>query len=67
MNDDPADDCACLLRRHQLTRELRQDRQSLPHPSIGGSRGYPVWFREAELQRWQNGEEITASRQSIHR
>ena len=65
MNNDPADERARLRRNYQLTREVEQDRQLLPHPSVGGSRGYPVWFREQEIQRYQNGEEIIASRKSI--
>ena len=40
MNDDPADERADTRRRLQLSRELEVDRQSLIHPSVGGTRGY---------------------------
>ena len=67
MNDDPADARALARRRLQLSRELEQTRQALPHPSIGGARGYPLWFRQEELQRHQTGNPTTASPSSLTR
>ena len=55
MNDDPADERADSRRRLQLSRELEVSRQTLPHPSVGGTRGYPVWFRRLEVQRYRDG------------
>ena len=67
MNNDPADARAKARSHLQLARELETDRRSLPHPSVGGSRGYPVWFRMAELERHAAGEETTASKESLYR
>ena len=67
MNDDPADARALARRRLQLSRELEQTRQALPHPSIGGARGYPLWFRQEELQRHQTRNPTTASPSSLTR
>ena len=55
MNDDPADERADSRRRLQLSRELEVDRQAFPHPSVGGSRGYPLWFRRLELDWFRQG------------
>ena len=52
MNNDPANECAKLRSRLQLSRELEFDQQTLPHPKVGGTRGYPVWFRWLELMRY---------------
>ena len=67
MNNDPANLRANTCRRLGLDREEQVSRASLPHPSLGGSRGYPVWFRREELQKRANGEitevpEITLDR-----
>jgi hypothetical protein len=35
-----------------LSRQLQQTRRVLPHPREGGSSGYPVWFREEQLEKW---------------
>ena len=55
MNDDPADERADMRHRLQLSRELEVDRRSLTHPSVGGTRGYPVWFRTLEVRRRVRG------------
>ena len=67
MNDDPADERAERRRRLQLSRELENPRKSLHHPSFGGTRGYPVWFRHLEIDRFRRGEPIVAHRDSLHR
>ena len=50
-----------------LTRQLRVTRTPLPEPNKGGCRGYPVWFRIAELQRAANGEPTTVHRSTLAR
>ena len=55
MNDDPADERTDSRRRLQLPRELEVDQQSLPHPSICGTRGYLLWFRWLEIDRHNDG------------
>lgn len=48
---DPADDKTDLCCTLQLLRELQVNRLTFPHPSGGGTRGYPVWFRRQEVAR----------------
>ena len=67
MNDDPADQRADSRRRLQLSRELEKGHKSLHHPSKGGTRGYPVWFRRAEITRSLNNLPTTAHPISISR
>ena len=67
MNSDPADARAASRACLGLTRELHQDRATLIRPAVGGSRGYPVWFRTKELARHESGENCTVSIASIHR
>ena len=44
--NDVANSRALSRSRLGLSRELQQQRTDLPpDPSIGGTRGYPVWFR----------------------
>lgn len=57
MNDDPADEREKLRSRFQLSRELEFDCQTLPHPRVRGTRGYPIWFRRLELTRYADGLE----------
>jgi hypothetical protein len=65
---DPATARAKERRNLGFSRELQQDRTKLPKdPSHGGSAGYPVWFREQELQKVANGEDTTASSRSHER
>jgi hypothetical protein len=37
-----------------------------PLPNQGGSSGYPVWSQEAQLERWNAGEETKASLSSLY-
>ena len=67
MNSDTADHRANARHKLQLTRELQVGRKSLPHPSIGGTRGYPVWFRQHELNRARDGLPTVAHPISIGR
>ena len=61
------DERALRRRKEGLPRELQQSRTVCPHPSNGGSRGYSVPFRIAEIYRFELGEETTASERSIRR
>lgn len=53
---DPADLMAQARREAGLTRQLQQQRRVPPHPSRGGARGFPEWYRDEQLQRHQNHE-----------
>ena len=61
MNDDPADVCALARKHCGLSRELEVDHAVLPHPSRGGSRGYPVWHRMLDLERAEQNQPTDAS------
>lgn len=68
MNNDPADLRARARRRVGAQRETQQTRARLHHPSRGGTRGYPVWFRDLEIQQHAQGlPPIAASPASIYR
>ena len=67
MNSDPADNRADARHKLQLTRDLQVGRNSLLHPSGGGTRGYPVWFRQLELNRARDGLPTVAHPISIGR
>ena len=45
---------------------LEQPQRISPYPGFGGSGGYPVWYREQQLQRFNAGEAIDVSRRSIY-
>jgi hypothetical protein len=47
--------------------QLEQPWKVLPHPSHGGSSGFPVWYHELQLERFKSGEEINVSQISIYR
>eukprot|EP00536_Pseudo-nitzschia_multiseries_P007348 jgi/Psemu1/17780/gm1.17780_g len=42
----------------QLTRELKVERKAPSHPSIGGSKGYNLWYRREQMEKYQNGEPV---------
>ena len=47
---DTANHCAKSRSRLGLSRKLQQERTNLPpNPACGGTRGYPVWFRQRIL------------------
>ena len=64
---DPADIAAQARRELGLSRQLEVQRREPPHPSRGGTTGYPEWYRDAQLLRHQNGEEVDVSAASISR
>ena len=62
------DDKVRRWQRQGLSRLIQQDREGLPHPSVGGTRGYPVFVREIEITQAQAGlDPIVASQRSISR
>lgn len=64
---DPADLVAQARREAGLTRQLQQRRREPPNPSRGGCTGYDEWYRDVQLLKHQNGEEIDVSPASISR
>ena len=64
---DPADLEAKARAELGFSRRLEQPRRISPYPGFGGSGGYPVWYREQQLQRFNAGEAIDVSRRSIYR
>ena len=63
---DPADLVAQAGAETGLSRQLQQTRRVMPHPSRGGSSGYPVWFREEQLEKWYAGEATDVSLASLY-
>ena len=61
MNNDPADALAADRRKVGLHRLTEVNRGVLIHPSVGGTRGYPVWHRTLDLNRAATGQNIDAS------
>ena len=61
MNNDPADAVAADRRKVGLHRKTKVDRGVLIHPSVGGTRGYPVWHRVLDLDRDAQGQNTDAS------
>ncbi|GKZ00788.1 hypothetical protein MPSEU_001030500 [Mayamaea pseudoterrestris] len=64
---DPADIAARERSAAGLARQLGALRQAPPHPSRGGSTGYPVSQREQELAREQQGLPVAMSRSTMYR
>jgi hypothetical protein len=62
---DPADLVAQARAEMGLSRQLYQTCRELPHPRDGGSSGYPVWFRDAQLAKWHAGEATEVSLSSL--
>jgi hypothetical protein len=67
MNNDPNNRQAKARSDLGITRLLEQTRKDLPHPSRGGTRGYPVWYRVDQLGRWLNNEPMAVDMKSIYR
>jgi len=63
---DPADLEAQARAELGFSRRLEQPRRISPYPGFGGSGGYPVWYCEQQLQRFNAGEAIDVSRRSIY-
>eukprot|EP00536_Pseudo-nitzschia_multiseries_P007271 jgi/Psemu1/17435/gm1.17435_g len=55
---DPADHRAKARQNLQLTRELKVERKAFFHPSIGGSKGYNLWYRQQQMERHQNDRDL---------
>ena len=64
---DSADLVAQARAETGLSRQLQQTRRELPHPRDGGSSGYPVWFRNAQLAKWHAREATKVSAASLYR
>jgi hypothetical protein len=64
---DPADLEAQARAELGFSRRLEQPRRISPYPGFGGTGGYPVWYRDQQLQRFNAGEAIDVSRRSIYR
>ena len=63
----PADLIAQARSESGLSRELQQPRQRVvSHPSLGVTEGYPTWFRQVQLDKWNAGEPIDVSVASIY-
>jgi hypothetical protein len=62
---DPADLEARACEELGFSRQLEQPWRVAPHPSLGGSSGYPVWHREEQLERWDAGEVTDVSKRSL--
>ena len=63
---DPADLEAQACAELGVSRRLEQPRRISPYPGLGGSGGYPVWYPEQQLPRFNAGEAIDVSRQFIY-
>ena len=63
---DPADLEAQARAELGFSRRLEQPRRISPYPGFGGTGGYPVWYRDQQLQRFNAGEVIDVSRWSIY-
>ena len=50
-----------------LSRQTQQPRQRVIHnPSKGGAEGYPVWFRQQQIQKFLAGEPIDVCHATIY-
>ena len=61
MNDDPVGAFAVDRRKVGLQHLTEVDRGVLIHPSLSGTRGYPVWHRILDLDRAARGQVTDAS------
>ena len=64
---DPVDEVAKIRANAGLSRLAQQERAERPHPSKGGSEGYPVFSREQELERKAADLPTSASKASLSR
>jgi hypothetical protein len=63
---DPADLVAQAQAEMGLLLQLQQTCRVLPHPSRGGSSGYPIWVRKEQLEKWYAGEATDVSLASLY-
>ena len=64
---DPADLIARAQAELGFSRLLEQPPRVAPPPRFGRSRGYPVWYRAIQPEKFHAGEEIQVSLSSIYR
>jgi hypothetical protein len=50
-----------------MTRASQVTRTSKPNPANGGSTGYDTWFREQQVAKFENGEDVDVGIASIYR
>ena len=62
---DPADFVAKVRADLGFSWQLGHTRRIAPHPSRGGSSGYPVWYRQQQLTRFRAGMQIDVSVSTI--
>jgi hypothetical protein len=63
---DPADLEAKARAELGFSRQLEQPRRVAPQPFLGGT-GYPGWYREQQLEKWNAGEVTDVSDRSLFR
>ena len=63
---DPADLEAKARVDLGFSRQLEQPQRVAPQPFLGGT-GYPVWYREQQLEKWNAGEATDVSDRSLFR
>jgi len=61
---DPADLEAKARAELGFSRQLKQPQRVAPHPFLGGT-GYPIWYREQQLEKWNAGEVTDISESSL--
>ena len=67
-SDDPGDYTAQSRREMGLSLQLEQPRLRVPpNPSRGGTTGYAEWFRQQQIEKYDNDEPINCSKSSILR
>ena len=63
---DPSDLEAKARAELGFSRQLEQPRQVAPHPFLGGT-GYPVWYHEQQLEKWNTSTVTDISESSLFR
>ena len=63
---DPADLEAKPHAELGFSRQLKQPQRVAPHPFLGGT-GYPIWYREQQLEKWNAGKVTDVSESSLFR
>ena len=67
-DNTPLEERQATLRRNLGFERLLEQPRSVPaNPSKGGSTGYPVWYRQQEIDLYDAGQPTTASKNSILR
>ena len=65
-DNTPLEERQVTLRRNLGFKRLLEQPRSVPvNPSKGGSTGYPVWYRQQEIDLYSAGQPTTASKNSI--